>query len=213
VSVFNIVVFYGHGELMLSEDPAKTPVPTGCKLLLFARHKEQISRVRMLEIVDDLLRYGWDPGYYKVQDRSVGPENYADNEGRRRWGPGFISRMKEAGHLRRIRTAGDLVHNYRLFPQDDRSGYIESVEGLYEAATTKYPGGVALKTLMKDHGKPGTMMLWVPCRAVEGLPGKNTLLDVYGQSRGSVALRNKQGEEVQAYIRPGDWTYAKRKNS
>jgi hypothetical protein len=60
--VFNIVVFYGHGELMLSEDPAKTPVPTGCKLLLFARHKEQISRVRMLEIVDDLLRYGWDPG-------------------------------------------------------------------------------------------------------------------------------------------------------
>jgi len=211
--VFNIVVFYGHGELLANENPDKTTVPGGCKLLLFARHKEQISVNRMREIVYDLANYGWGSCYYIIPDRIEGIEYLADNTGRRRWDPGFISRMKDAGHLRRIKDGGQPVHNYRLFPQDATTGYMESVEGLYKVVTTEDENGVPLDTLMQEHGKPGTMMLWVPCRAVENLPAKDTLLDLYGQSDRPVVLSNREGGgDVAGYIRPLHGEYFKKKS-
>jgi hypothetical protein len=41
-------VFWGHGEWSPQENPGKTNVPSGCKLLLFARHKEAINTDRMV---------------------------------------------------------------------------------------------------------------------------------------------------------------------
>jgi hypothetical protein len=194
----NCVVFYGHGELMQGENPGKAAVPTGCKLLLFARHKEVINTHRMQDIVLDLIDNGLGARYIRYKRG-------------RRWVPGFISRMKDAGHLRRVKDAGQQVHNYRLFPQDKFTRYVDSVEGVFEAVTTEDDAGVPLATLMERHGRPGTTMLWVPCRAVEGLGAQHTPYDLYDAGDTPAEVYNSKGElEGQGYVRPRHGQYYKR---
>lgn len=137
------VIFWGHGSWSDKESPAKVAVPTGCRLLLFARHKEEISTNRMHAIVDWLCRR---------QDETD-----------------FVALMKDFSSLRRIKRAGETVHNYRLYPQDMGLPVTDDeVPDLYTLVTTDRDDGVTLASLMAEHGAPGTTLMWLPCRALKG---------------------------------------------
>src|SRR5438874_9617605 len=90
------IVFFGHGEFSGTEVPMKTVVPAACKLFLFARHREMIAPARMWDIINALTYHSG---------------NHED----------FIGDVKgEPYSLRRIKLPGEDVHNYRLYPVDDR---------------------------------------------------------------------------------------------
>jgi hypothetical protein len=177
------VVFWGHGRWSPNENPAKTTVPTGCQLLLFARHREMIDVRRMHDIIALLDRAG---------------EDLAEVV---RW-------AKLTASLRRFKSAGEEVHNYRLYPYDDKMGTYPSVEGLYDVVTAENkPDGEPLAQLMRRHGTPGVVMLWVPCRQVIGLDPADALIDAY-QSKdqhGKLYSENQDGKWVglgTGYYRP-----------
>lgn len=167
------VVFWGHGRWSPNENPGKTIVPTGCKLLLFARHKEMIDVRRMHDIIGSLERF--EPEIISpllkntIQSQAMAAEGDAS----------FMYWMKRTASLRRIKNTGEDVHNYRLYPYDRHMGTHPSIDGYYEVVTTDNADGISLVQLMAKYGQPGVTMLWMPCRQVTGLAPKNALVDAY----------------------------------
>ena len=187
------VVFWGHGRWSPNEIPAKTTVPTGCQLMLFARHREMIDVNRMHNIIGFLERA------QAQQDEAQQAE--------------LVRLAKLTGSLRRIKYAGEEVHNYRLYPFDDNMGTHPSVEGFYDVVTAENkPDGEPLAQLMRRHGRPGVTMLWVPCRQVIGLDPADAMVDAYysqDQHGKLIGVRDEHGNLIEplgmGYYRPGHY--------
>ena len=154
------IVFFGHGEFSGTEVPMKTLVPEACKLFLFARHREMIAPARMWDIINALIYH----------------------EGNREK---FIEDVKaDTYSLRRIKLPGEDVHNYRLYPVDDRLHNINTKTNKPESTswfavvTTDKQEGETLHSLMQQHKGKGVNFYWLPCRS---LPDKSQCyVDLFG---------------------------------
>lgn len=151
----NVVLLFGHGSFAPDEAPGKATVPGGCRFCLFARHGEEIDGTRMKHLSYYLGRYNVDA--LAQQADLLG---HAD----------FMDEMKQGQHLRRIKTAGDQVHNYRLFPPSGLQYdlYGEQAETGVKLVTVDEEHGVTLAQLFERHGTPGSILMWVACRAIVG---------------------------------------------
>ena len=160
----NVVLLFGHGSFDPKENPAKVAVPTGCKFCLFARHKEHIHGDRMSDL-----------SYYVSQYNKNLLGSVANLLAHEK----FKDEMMKGHHLRRIKTGGDQVHNYRLFPPVGLTLNMcdEDSETPVKLVTVQDDKGVTLESLFKMHGADGTVLMWVACRSVNGIDGR---VDGYG---------------------------------
>jgi len=155
------IVFFGHGEFSGTEVPMKTVVPEACKLFLFARHREMIAPARMWDIITALI-------------------HHKGNQ------EGFTKDVKEDTYsLRRIKFPGEDVHNYRLYPVDDRLYDIGAKTNKPESTswftivTTEKKEGETLQSLMQHHKGKGVNFYWLPCRSI---PDKSKCyVDLFGK--------------------------------
>jgi hypothetical protein len=77
--------------------------------------------------------------------------------------------MNKGRHLRRIKAAGEMVHNYRLFPQHRLPTNLkDDYENVLNVVTVSEEKGETLETLFQKHGAPGCIIMWVACRAIVG---------------------------------------------
>jgi hypothetical protein len=161
----NVIMFFGHGSFDPNEAPQKTAVPNGCRFCLYTRHKEEIAGTRMTYLS------------YAITSASL---RALEEEAAGLAGPDFIDEMNANSNLRRIKTAGQRVHNYRLFPPAglllDPAVFDQS-EAVELVCVTE-PEGRTLESLFSEYGnQPGHVLMWVACRAVVGREG--TMVDGY----------------------------------
>jgi|GEM_PF-4277110 len=190
----DVILFFGHGSFDTKEQPAKIAVPGGSKFCLFARHKEQIQGERMTDLSFYITRYN--------VEALAKQANLLAHEG-------FKAEMSEGRHLRRIKSGGDMVHNYRLFPPTgltlncDRNDEDEEKHGV-TVVTTKDEKGETLEALFKKHATPGAVMMWVACRSV--INGqKEDMVDGYGLPASLTTLTNTEGQTLSVLHRPENY--------
>ncbi|GAA5172290.1 putative adhesin [Viridibacterium curvum] len=175
----NVVLLFGHGSFNPLESPSKATIPTGCRLLLFARHGEEINGERMTHIT-----YWID--HFAPEAKAEQSDLLAHSA--------FMKQMKEDNHLRRVKNGGEQVHNYRLFPPaglyHDVSG--EKSETGVKLVMVEDENGVPLQSLLAKYGKPGRLVMWVACRAMTD----KTKRRVDGYNLSSTITHVTQGDDL-----------------
>ena len=187
----NVVLLFGHGKFDPKEQPPKVAVPSGCKFCLFARHKEEIMGTRMTHLSYYISRYNID-----AMAKTTNLLAYQD----------FKDEMLKEQHLRRIKTGGDPVHNYRLFPPAGLTHdlYDEEAQTGVKLVTVDNEDGVTLQSLFQAHGAAGTVLMWIACRAVNGVVGHG--VDGYGLPCSMTEIeRSSTGAKVPVHHRAKDY--------
>jgi hypothetical protein len=195
----NVVLLFGHGSFDPKETPAKATVPTGCKLCLFARHGEEVSGERMTDV-----------SYYISHFNKAAMAEQADLLGHAK----FVDEMKSGRHLRRIKVGGEQVHNYRLFPpiglQTNLDG--EKSDTGVKLVMVDEAEGITLQQLSQLYGKPGRVLMWLACRAIDGQDGHG--VDGYNLPKSITTLERREGSgTANVYRRDNEASYLKPANA